>query len=313
MNILLAVDTALLLGILWKAVLILGIVGLVAAVVLFFIAKKFHVEEDPRIDQICELLPGANCGGCGFAGCRNLAETMVARGTMEGCSCPGTPKEKNEQIAAILGIEAADSTPKVAVVRCQGSCENSPAKVSYDSEISCFFANSLYAGEGLCPNGCLGCGDCVKACNFGAITIDPATKLPVVDEEKCVGCGVCAKTCPRTVIEIRHKGLKNRRVYVACNNKEKGAVAMKNCKAACIGCGKCAKVCPFEAITVENNLAYIDFTKCKMCKKCVAECPKNAIVAVNFPAPVAKPAEKPAEKPEAAPQAEAETATPAQA
>ena len=298
MRVLLAVDWS----VLWKAALILGIVGIVAAIVLFFIAKKFHVEEDPRIDLICDLLPGANCGGCGFAGCRNLAETMVARGTMEGCSCPGTPKEKNDQIAAILGIEAADSTPKVAVVCCQGSCENSPAKVSYDSEISCFFANSLYAGEGLCPNGCLGCGDCVKACNFGAITIDPVTKLPVVDEEKCVGCGVCAKTCPRTVIEIRHKGPKNRRVYVACNNKEKGAVAMKNCKTACIGCGKCAKVCPFEAITVENNLAYIDYHKCKACRKCVDECPSGAILTVGFPP------KKEAPKTEPQPEAVAEPA-----
>lgn len=270
-----------------KAVLILAIIGILAAIILYFISKKFHVEEDPRIDEICELLPGANCGGCGFAGCRNLAETMVARGTMDGCSCPGTPKEKNDKIAAILGIEAADSTPKVAVIRCQGSCENSPAKVGYDSELSCVFANSLFVGEGLCPNGCLGCGDCVKNCNFGAITINPETKLPEVDEDKCVGCGVCAKNCPRGVIEIRFKGPKSRRVYVACNNKEKGAVAMKYCKASCIGCGKCAKVCPFEAITVENNLAYIDFKKCKMCKKCVAECPKGAIVAVNFPAPAA--------------------------
>ena len=272
----------------WIAVGILALIGILAAVLLFFISKKFHVEEDPRIDQIVEFLPGANCGGCGFAGCRNLAETMVARNTMEGCTCPGNTKENNLKIAEILGVEAGDSTPKVAVVRCQGSCENSPAKVGYDSAPSCFFANSLFAGEGLCPNGCLGCGDCVNACNFGAIHIDPETKLPVVDEEKCVGCGVCAKNCPRGVIEIRHKGMKNRRVYVSCNNKEKGAIAMKNCKAACIGCGKCAKVCPFEAITVENNLAYIDFTKCKACRKCVAECPKGAIVAVNFPAP--KPA-----------------------
>ena len=106
MSVLLAVNTELLVSVLWKAALILGIVGIVAAIVLFFIAKKFHVEEDPRIDLICDLLPGANCGGCGFAGCRNLAETMVARGTMDGCSCPGTPKEKNDQIAAILGIES---------------------------------------------------------------------------------------------------------------------------------------------------------------------------------------------------------------
>lgn len=277
----------------WIAVGILAVVGILAAILLFLISKKFHVEEDPRIDEICELLPGANCGGCGFAGCRNLAETMVARGTMDGCSCPGTPKEKNDKIAAILGIEAGESTPKVAVVRCQGNCENSPAKVNYDGAVSCFYANSLFAGEGGCPNGCLGCGDCTLACTFGAISINAETQLPEVDEEKCVGCGACAKACPRGVIEIRHKGMKNRRVFVACNNKEKGAVAMKNCKAACIGCGKCAKVCPFEAITVENNLAYIDFTKCKACRKCVAECPKNAIVAVNFPAPAAP-------KPEAA-------------
>ena len=280
----------------WIAVGILAVVGVLAAILLFLISKKFHVEEDPRIDLICELLPGANCGGCGFAGCRNLAETMVARGTMDGCSCPGTPKEKNDKIAEILGIEASENIPKIAVVRCQGNCENSPAKVNYDGAVSCFYANSLFAGEGGCPNGCLGCGDCTTACNFGAITINPETQLPEVDEEKCVGCGACAKACPRGVIEIRNKGMKNRRVFVACNNKEKGAVAMKNCKAACIGCGKCAKVCPFEAITVENNLAYIDFTKCKACRKCVAECPKNAIVAVNFPAPAAP-------KPESTPQA----------
>ncbi len=305
MNVLLAVEVA----ILWKAMLILFIIGILAAVVLYFIAKKFHVEEDPRIDEICALLPGANCGGCGYAGCRNLAETAVKRGTMEGCTCPGNTKENNAKIAQILGVDAGETVPKVAVVRCQGSCTNSPAKVSYDAAESCFFANSLFAGEGLCPNGCLGCGDCVHACNFHAIHIDPETKLPVVDETKCVGCGVCAKSCPRGVIEVRPKGLKDRRVYAACNNKEKGAVAMKNCKAACIGCGKCVKACPFEAITVENNLAYIDPAKCKMCRKCVAECPKNAIVAVNFPAPVApKPA--PAPKPEAP---KAETDKPAAA
>ena len=273
----------------------LAAIGVLAAIVLFFISKKFHVEEDPRIEQIVELLPGANCGGCGFAGCKNLAETMIQRGTMEGCTCPSNTKEKNQQIAAILGTEAADSTPMVAIVRCQGNCENAPAKVNYDGTTSCFLANSIFSGENFCPNGCLGCGDCTKACNFGAISIDPVTNLPVVDETQCVGCGACAKTCPRGVIEIRPKGLKDRRVYVACNNKEKGAMAMKNCKASCIGCGKCTKVCKFEAITVESNLAHIDPAKCKMCRLCVKECPKGAIVAVNFPAP--KPVEVPVEKP----------------
>ncbi len=272
-------------ALIWKAVGILAAIGIIAAVVLFFISKKFHVEEDPRIDQVAEFLPGANCGGCGFAGCRNLAETIVAKGTMEGCTCPSNTKENNMKIAELMGIEVGNMEPKVAVVRCQGNCENAPAKVQYDAAFSCAFANNLFVGESYCPNGCLGCGDCERACSFDAIHINPETKLPAVDEEKCVGCGVCAKNCPRSIIEIRNKGPKGRRVYVSCRNQEKGAVAMKNCKTACIGCGKCAKACPFEAITVENNLAYIDYTKCKMCRKCVAECPKQAIVAVNFPAP----------------------------
>ena len=129
--------------------------------------------------------------------------------------------------------------------------------------------------------------------------MDPATGLPVVDEDKCTACGACAKACPKGVIEIRNKGRRNMRVFVSCVNKDKGAAARKACKAACIGCSKCAKVCPFEAITVENNLAYIDFTKCKLCKKCVAECPTGAIHAVNFPVVKPKPEAAPVAKPEA--------------
>ena len=240
--------------IIWT-IAILTILGVVLAIVLYFVAEKFKVEEDPRIDEVEKVLPGANCGGCGQAGCRAFAQFCVESSpNLDKCFCPVGGNEGMQKVAAVLG------------------------------DTGCSF-------------GCLGCGDCVAACQFGAISMDPVTGLPVVDEEKCTACGACVKACPKNVIELRNKGRKNMRVYVSCINKDKGAVARKACKAACIGCGKCAKVCPFEAITVENNVAYIDFTKCKLCKKCVAECPTGAIHAVNFP--VVKP------KPEAAPAAPA--------
>ena len=215
-----------------------------------------------------------------------------------------------KKVADILGMAVQEKAPMVAVVRCNGSCANRPKTSSYDGVQSCRVKASLYAGDTACRYGCLGCGDCVAACAFGAIKMDPETGLPVVDQEKCTACGACAKACPKGIIEIRNKGPRNMRVYVSCINKDKGAVARKACKAACIGCGKCAKVCAHDAITVENNVAYIDFTKCKLCRKCVLECPTGAIHDVNFPKPAVKPAPKPApaaaEKPAApAPAAEA--------
>jgi Na+-translocating ferredoxin:NAD+ oxidoreductase RNF subunit RnfB len=265
------------------AAAVLGIIAVIAAVILYFVSKAFHVVEDPRIDKVAALLPAANCGGCGFAGCRNLAEAIVKAGTMEGVSCPAGGSRVSEAVATALGVEAVIGEPKIAVVRCQGSCENAPAKSFYEGAPSCAFAGSLFAGESACPNGCLGFGDCVDTCNFDAIYMDEVTKLPVVSEEKCVACGACAKACPRLLIEMRDRGKKNRRVFVSCRNTEKGAMAKKNCAVACIGCGKCAKVCPFDAITIENNLAYINFNQCKLCRKCVAECPTSAIQETNLP------------------------------
>ena len=188
-----------------------------------------------------------------------------------------------EKVAAILGLKAEASEPKVAVVRCNGTCDNRPRLTQYDSVRSCVVANATGGGETGCFFGCLGYGDCANACQFGAIRINPQTGLPEVDETKCTACGACAKACPRNIIEIRPRGKNNRRVYVQCVNKDKGALARKVCDAACIGCGKCVKTCPFEAITLENNLAYIDPAKCKACRKCEMECPQGAIVAVNFP------------------------------
>ena len=268
------------------AVISLGVIGLIAAVILYVASKKFAVYEDPRIAQVAEVLPQANCGGCGFPGCAGFAAACVKAadaGSIEGLYCPGAGAEGMAKIASILGMEAVAAEPKIAVVRCNGSCENRPRIAQYDGAQSCAIAHSTSGGETACAFGCLGCGDCVSVCKFDAIRMNPETGLPEVDEQKCTACGACTKACPRNIIEIRPKGKNNRRMVVMCVNKDKGAIANKACKVSCIGCGKCVKVCPFEAITLENNLAYIDPAKCKSCRKCEPECPKGAIHAVNFP------------------------------
>lgn len=283
--------------IIWTIAILAGL-GLVLSLVLYLVAAKFKVEEDPRIDEVEKVMPGANCGGCGFAGCRAFADAAVKAPNLDNNYCPVGGNEVMKKVAAILGYEVAEKTPQVAVVRCNGTCENRPKVNTYDGDKSCKVKAALYSGDTACPFGCLGCGDCVEACQFGALSIDPETGLPVVDETKCTACGSCVKACPKHIIELRNKGPRGMRVYVSCVNKDKGVVARKACSAACIGCGKCAKVCAQEAITVESNLAYIDFTKCKLCKKCVAECPTGAIHAANFPVLPPKPAAEPVKKKE---------------
>ena len=272
------------------AVISLGAIALVAAVILYVASKKFAVYEDPRIAQVAAVLPQANCGGCGYPGCSGFADACVKAGSLEGKLCPVGGQPVMTKVAEILGLDAAAAEPMVAVVRCNGTCANRPRVNQYDGAKSCAIAASLYGGETGCSFGCLGCGDCVSACQFGAIRMNPETGLPEVDESKCTACGACAKACPRNIIEIRPQGKKSRRVYVQCVNKDKGAVARKACTVArkactvaCIGCGKCVKVCPFEAITLENNLAYIDPNKCKSCRKCEEVCPQGTIIALNFP------------------------------
>lgn len=284
------------------AVIVLGSIGLVAALILFLAGKKFAVHEDERIGQVQEVLPGANCGGCGFPGCGGFAGACVKaadKGSLEGLLCPVGGQPVMEQVADILGMKAEAAAPKVAVVRCNGTCESRPRIAEFDGAQSCKVQQMLGSGETACAYGCLGCGDCVAACQFDAIRMNPETGLPEVDEEKCTACGACSKACPRGVIEIRLKGLKNRRVVVLCNNKDKGAQTRKACSVGCIACQKCVKVCKFEAITVDANLAYIDAEKCKLCRKCEDECPQNAIHAFNFP-PRKPKAEAPAEEKPAA-------------
>lgn len=274
------------------AVIVLGAIALVAAAVLFVCSKKFAVKEDPRIAQVSAVLPQANCGGCGFPGCSGMADALVKAadgGSLEGLNCPVGGSAVMEQVADLLGMAVANTEPMVAVVRCNGTCENRPKTVEYCGLRTCAAMNACAAGETACGFGCLGCGDCADACQFGAITVNPDTGLPEVNEDLCTACGACAKACPRHIIELRKKGPKGRRVYVSCVNRDKGPAAKKACAVACIGCGKCEKECPFGAITVEGNLSYIDPLKCRSCRKCEKVCPTGAIVAVNFPAPKNNP------------------------
>ena len=274
------------------AVIVLGAIALVAAAVLFVCSKKFAVKEDPRIAQVSAVLPQANCGGCGFPGCSGMADALVKAadgGSLDGLNCPVGGAAVMEQVADLLGMAVANTEPMVAVVRCNGTCENRPKTVEYCGLRTCAAMNACAAGETACGFGCLGCGDCADACQFGAITVNPDTGLPEVNEDLCTACGACAKACPRHIIELRKKGPKGRRVYVSCVNRDKGPAAKKACAAACIGCGKCEKECPFGAITVEGNLSYIDPLKCRSCRKCEKVCPTGAIKAVNFPAPKNNP------------------------
>ena len=263
-------------------VLTLSVLGALLAVVLFIVAKKFKVEEDPRIDDVEKMLPGANCGGCGFAGCRAMAEALVTRDNISSLYCPVAGGDTMKSISSFLGKNVAEKSPMVATLRCGGTCEKRPKVNTYNGARSCAVVNTLYVGESACAFGCIGYGDCVQACSFGAITLNPETGLVEVDPDKCTACGACVKACPKNLFELRKKWPKNRAIYVACRSTNRGSVVMKVCKAGCIGCGKCAKACAFDAITIDGFLAYINADKCKLCRKCVNECPTGAIHIENM-------------------------------
>jgi RnfABCDGE-type electron transport complex B subunit len=272
-------------------VLTLVVLGVLSALILYFVAQKFKVYEDPRIDETEAILPGANCGGCGFPGCRGLAEALVDRDDISNLYCPVGGAATMKSAADHLGKSAPAKDPEIAVVRCNGTCENRPATTRYDGAPSCAVVAATYGGETGCTFGCLGRGDCTVVCAFDAIHMDPATGLPRIDEDKCTACGKCVKACPKILIELRKKGPRGRRIFVGCMNRDKGGIARKACSVACIGCGKCMKACAFEAITLANNLAFIASDKCRLCRKCVPECPTAAIAETNFPP--AKPKSKP--------------------
>lgn len=265
-------------------------VGLLAAIILYWASQKFKVFEDPRIDEVEEILPAANCGGCGYAGCRNFAEACVKEESLDNLFCPVGGNDTMKAVANVLGRTATEKDRLIAVIRCSGSPANREKTNNYDGALNCTIQASLYSGDTGCQYGCLGLGECVEVCNFDAIHMNPVTMLPEVTEDNCTACNACVEVCPKDIIELRPAGKKSRRIYVSCINEDKGGTAKKACNVACIGCSKCFKVCPHEAITMNNFLAYIDPLACKLCRKCVEVCPTDAIHELNFPARKEKPA-----------------------
>ena len=256
-----------------KAVILLGIMGLIFGAVLAFAAQKFAVEVDEREAKILEVLPGANCGGCGYPGCGGVAAAIV-KGEAPVNACPVGGAAVAAKIGEIMGVAAETGERQVAHVMCKGSCSSAANKYEYQGIQDCRAAASLIGGAKSCSFGCLGLGTCVSVCAFGALSV--VDGVAVVDEEKCVLCGKCIDICPKGLIK---KKPAKQEVVVGCSSKDKGKDVKDKCKAGCIGCKKCEKSCPVGAITVENNLATIDYSKCIGCKVCAEVCPKKVIEA----------------------------------
>ncbi len=266
-----------------STIIILTSIGAIASIILYFVAKKFYVYEDPKIDEVEAALPNANCGGCGFPGCRAFAESCTKADVLSHHFCPPGGNDTMVKVGEILGMKVEEREPQVAVLLCNGSIKNRKKTNTYDGADNCTIAANLYGGQSDCIFGCLGLGECEEACDFDAITMDKETGLPVVNEDICGACGECVAACPRDLFQLRNKGKKNRRIFVACMSRDKGVPAKKSCDVACIGCSKCFKVCEFDAITMKDQKAYIDFEACKLCRKCVVVCPTGAIHEINFP------------------------------
>jgi electron transport complex protein RnfB len=256
------------------SLLAMGGLGLFFATVLAIASEKLKVNEDPRVAKVSEALPGLNCGACGQAGCHDLAEKIVAQGSLEGLRCPPGGAEIDEQIAEILGITAGLAVKMRAVVKCGGSKELAFDRFEYRGINTCTAAEIVGGGHKACNFGCLGFGDCVRACPFDAIHMGD-DRLPHVDELKCTGCGLCVDACPRRIIELVAC---SNRILVSCNSKDKGAVVRKVCKVGCIACNLCVKTSP-EGYSIKDNLARVNYEKGDAAAEAaIIKCPTKCII-----------------------------------
>lgn len=260
------------------ATALVGGIGLLIGLFLGIAGMKFKVEVDEREEAVLASLPGNNCGGCGFPGCSGLA-AAIAKGEAPVNACPVGGEEVGKKIAGIMGVEAGESARMTAYVKCAGTCDKTAVDYEYDGVEDCRMLSFVpNGGPKSCNYGCLGYGSCVKACPFGAIRLENG--VAVVDREKCKACGKCVAACPKHLIELIPY---DSSYMVSCSSKDKGPVTMKVCQAGCIGCGLCVRNCPAGAITLKDNVAYIDQAKCTGCGLCKEKCPKKIILDAKAP------------------------------
>lgn len=250
----------------------MGLLGAMLSISLVIASKKFAVETDPKVDELDSVLPGANCGACGYAGCHAFAEALAA-GDAPTTGCPVGGARVAELIADILGTSSEGFNREVAQVLCKGGHAEATQRAEYTGPKDCRIANITQGGDKGCTYGCLGLGTCVEACNFDAMAMNE-NGLPMIFEDNCTACGACVAACPRDIIVLTGEEYG---VHIRCRSHATGREVRQVCQVGCIACGRCVKVCPTEAITMENNLAEINYDKCIVCRKCVEVCPMNTI------------------------------------
>jgi electron transport complex protein RnfB len=259
-----------------EATLFLAMLAGLLSVVLVVVSKKFAVEENPLVGAIDEILPQYNCGACGFPGCAGFAQHLVSNRDPNALCIPGG-QDLAKQIAAMLGMEAAQAEPVVAHVFCQGRDGVAINEGRYVGLQDCIAADMVTSATKVCPRGCLGLGSCLRACDFGAIVIEDG--IARIIEEKCVACKKCVGACPRTIIRMVPSGEK---VAVECNTRDKGATVKKYCQVGCIACQKCVKTCPEGAIALVGGVITIDHGQCTLCGSCIPVCPQVSILGLEL-------------------------------
>lgn len=255
------------------AVAIVGGVGILIGILLGIASEAFKVKVDEREIQVRNMLPGNNCGGCGYPGCDGLANAIIA-GSAPVDACPVGGAAVAEKIAAIMGVSGGTAEKKVAFVKCKGTCDKTKLQYEYYGIDDCKKTAVVPGmGEKACEYGCMGYGSCVRACGFDAIHVIDGVAL--VDKEKCVACGKCVEACPNHLIELVPYKAKH---LVQCSSHDRGKDVKTKCEAGCVGCTLCVRQCKFGAIHMDNKVAVIDYSKCVNCGQCARKCPSNVIL-----------------------------------